>query len=217
MRRADRLFSIIQTLRGGRLRTAEWLSQQLEVSPRTIYRDIADLQANGVPIDGERGVGYLLRDDFFIPALALSALEMDALRWGVGFATTHADEALAEAARDVLTKLNISSAPTPLFLAGALTKAQRSVLQCAREAVTASLRLEIGYISLAGTSNRRTVRPLSLEHWGALWTLTCWCELRQGFRVFRVDRIDQCKTLGRFVSGPGQRIEDYFSSKSNDQ
>jgi predicted DNA-binding transcriptional regulator YafY len=129
----------------------------LEVSPRTIYRDIADLQANGVPIDGERGVGYLLRDDFFIPALALSALEMDALRWGVGFAKAHADEALVEVARDVLTKLNISSAPTPLFLAGALTKAQRSILQCAREAVTASLRLEIGYISLAGTSNSPSI------------------------------------------------------------
>lgn len=214
MRRADRLFALIQTLRGGRLRTAEWLGEKLEVSPRTIYRDIADLQAQGAPIDGERGVGYLLRDDYFIPALALSALEMEALRWGVGLAAAHADEALANAAREVLTKLNVTSRPTPLFSGSKLTKAQREILQCAREAVAGSIRLEIRYLDLAHVCSTRFVHPLSLEHWGAVWTLTSWCELRNDFRVFRVDRIEQCKQLNHFTSTPSQRIEDYLKDNA---
>lgn len=212
MRRADRLFAIIQALRGDRLRTAEWLGERLEVSQRTIYRDIADLQANGAPIDGERGVGYLLRDDYFMPALALNALEMEALRWGVGLTVAHADEALADAARGVLAKLNLGLGPTPLFSAGGLTQTDRVILQRAREAIAGSFRLEISYRDLVGANSLRVVRPLSLQHWGALWTLTSWCQSRDSFRVFRADRIEHCTTLGRFVSESRQRIEHYLKS-----
>jgi predicted DNA-binding transcriptional regulator YafY len=211
VRRADRLFAIIQTLRGGRLRTAEWLGQKLEVSARTIYRDIADLQSNGVPIDGERGVGYLLRDDYFVPALALKPLEMEALRWGVGLATTHADDALAEAARDVLAKLNIRPMPSPIFSVRRLSEAQRIHLARAREAIKGSLRMELSYRSLGSIRSSRFVRPLSLEHWGEIWTLTGWCELREDFRVFRIDGIEHSRTLERFIPTFGKRIDDYLA------
>ncbi len=105
MRRADRLFAIIQALRGGRVRRAEDIAAALEVSVRTVYRDLADLQAHGVPIDGERGVGYLLRDGYFLPPLALDAVEWDALRWGIAYVEAHGDLALAVAARTVGVKL----------------------------------------------------------------------------------------------------------------
>jgi predicted DNA-binding transcriptional regulator YafY len=210
MRRADRLFAIIQALRGGRLRTAEWLAEKLEVSPRTIYRDIADLQANGAPIDGERGVGYLLRDEFFLPPLALTSLEHDALRWGVALAAAHGDEALAGAAQELLVKLGVDGAP--FHAPPSLTKAQRATLKTAREALAQSRRLTIGYCDDAGEATVRTLRPLSLEHWGKVWTLTAWCEKRGDFRVFRIDRITGCEPGEPFRPEPGKQIGDYLAS-----
>lgn len=208
MRRADRLFAIIQALRGGRLRTADWLAEKLEVSNRTIYRDIADLQANGTPIDGERGVGYLLRDEFFLPPLALTAIEHEALRWGVALAAAHGDEALAGAAQDVLIKLSVDRAP--FHAPPSLTKLQRRILKEVREALAQSLRMEIAYRDHNETQTVRTLRPLSLEHWGKVWTLTAWCELRNDFRVFRIDRIKASRPLASFRLEYGKRISDYL-------
>lgn len=210
MRRADRLFAIIQALRGGRLRTCEWLAGQLEVSARTIYRDIADLQANGAPIDGERGVGYLLRDEFFLPPLALTALEHEALRWGVALTAAHADEALASAARELLAKLGVAAAP--FHAPPSLTKAQRGTLKTAREALVQSRRLTIAYRDTGEVETARTLRPLSLEHWGKVWTLTGWCELRKDFRVFRIDRITTCEPGEPFRPERGKTMSDYLAS-----
>jgi predicted DNA-binding transcriptional regulator YafY len=215
MRRADRLFAIIQALRGGRNRTAEELAQQLEVSPRTIYRDIADLQAHGAPIDGERGVGYLLRKDFFLPPLALTASEHEALRWGLALASAHGDEALASAAREVLAKLGVARAP--FFAPPSMAKTQRETLKCAREALARSQRLTLDYRDGQDASSVRVVRPLSLEHWGKLWTLTAWCELRDGFRVFRIDRITKILAGAPFPSERGKRIEDYLAALAREE
>jgi predicted DNA-binding transcriptional regulator YafY len=209
MRRADRLFALLQMLRGGRLRTAEWLAERLEVSSRTIYRDIADLQAHGAPVDGERGVGYLLRDDFFLPPLALTALEHEALRWGVALAAAHGDEALAIAAREVLFKLGVDRAP--FHAPPSLPKTQRETLRLAREALAGSRRLSITYRDQEDVESIRVVRPLSLEHWGKVWTLTSWCELRHDFRVFRIDRIRASTAGAPFKQERGKRIEDYLA------
>lgn len=208
MRRADRLFAIIQALRGSRLRTAEWLGERLEVSPRTIYRDIADLQAHGAPIDGERGVGYLLRDEFFLPPLALTALEHESLRWGLALTAAHGDEAIAGAARDVLSKLGVDRAPS--FAPASLSQAQRMTLQCVREALASPQRLELAYCDGSKTGTVRVVRPLSLEHWGKVWTFVAWCELRRDFRVFRIDRVRTCAKGAPFRPEPGKRIEDFL-------
>jgi predicted DNA-binding transcriptional regulator YafY len=208
LRRADRLFAIIQALRGGRLRTAEWLAERLEVSTRTIYRDVADLQANGAPIDGERGIGYLLRDEFFLPPLALTAVEHEALRWGVALVAAHGDDALASAARELLAKLGADRAP--FNAPPSLTTAQRETLKTVRESLAQSRRLRIAYCVNSKTATLRTVRPLSLEHWGKVWTLSAWCELREDFRVFRVDRITDCEPGKRFRSERGKKIGDYL-------
>jgi len=210
MRRADRLFAIIQALRGGRLRTASWLAGRLEVAQRTIYRDIADLQAHGAPVEGERGVGYLLRDEFFLPPLALTPLELEALGWGVALAAAHGDEALAAAAREVLVKLGVGAARLPIYAAIPYGSVQREMLRKAREALARSERVAIVYRDGAGLESVRVVRPLGLEHWGKVWTVTAWCELRGDFRVFRVDRIRNCHKGAAFQPEPGKRMADYL-------
>ena len=209
MRRADRLFAIIQALRGGSLRTADWLAERLEVSARTIYRDIADLQAHGAPIEGERGVGYLLRDAFFLPPLALTAKEHEALRWGVALAAAHGDEALAEAAQSLLAKLGVDAAP--FHAPASMNTAHRAVLKQVREALAAERRIAITYRDLSGVESHRVVRPLGLEHWGKTWTVTAWCELRDAFRVFRIDRVTACASGRPFRPERGKRMKDYLA------
>ena len=220
MRRADRLFAIVQALRGGRLRTAEALAARLEVSARTVYRDLADLQARGVPIDGERGVGYVLRDGYFLPPLSLSKLELEALHWGVAFVCAHGDEALADASRELKVKLESALTtnainPSGAAFGGRLNKAQRAMLRIAREATNERMKLSLGYFDEKGAGTQRIVRPLELEHWGAVWTLTAWCELREDFRVFRIDRLRACQIQAEsFRPERGKRIEDYLATLS---
>lgn len=192
------------------MRTAEWLSETLEVSARTIYRDIADLQANGAPIDGERGIGYLLRDEFFLPPLALTAAEHEALRWGVALIAAHGDDALADAARELLAKLGAVGAP--FNAPPTLSKAQRETFKTVRECLVQLRRLKFAYTNNSDTATLRTVRPLSLEHWGKVWTLTAWCELRNDFRVFRVDRIADCQPGEPFRPERGKQICDYLAT-----
>lgn len=216
MRRADRLFAIIQALRGGRLRTADDLGRQLEVSMRTIYRDIADLQGQGVPIDGERGVGYLLRDSYFLPPLALTRTEMEALQWGVSFVVTHGDDELADAARELKIKLESAQAGFASIVGGLtrgarMTKAQRDTLQVARNAIAGRRKLGLAYQDAAGAQTVRTVRPLELQHWGTNWTLATWCELRTDFRTFRIDRLSECAPTGEtFRPEKGRDLAAYL-------
>ena len=215
MRRADRLFAIIQALRGGRVRRAEDIAAALEVSVRTVYRDLADLQAHGVPIDGERGVGYLLRDGYFLPPLALDAVEWDALRWGIAYVEAHGDLALAVAARTGGVKLaaagrqpdraslSIYARPNPPEL--------RERIATLRTAIVRQRVVALAYSDKVGRATERRARPLELQHWGgATWTLTAWCELRSAFRVFRLDRIAVATlTDDSFAPEPGRRMEDY--------
>lgn len=217
MRRADRLFAIIQALRGGRLRRAEDLAAMMEVSSRTIYRDLLDLQARGVPIDGERGVGYLLRDGFFLPPLALTAAEWEALQWGVAFVCAHGDDTLAAAAKELQIKLQATSTNIAPINAAAYgvrkTNRQKEVLATMRNAIATRHKLLLDYTDAAQIRSERMVRPLELEHWGAVWTVTAWCEHRSDFRVFRLDRIASCNKIDQtFRPEPGKRLEDYLRS-----
>ena len=220
MRRADRLFEILQLLGGGRLRTAKDLAQRLEVSTRTIWRDVSDLQAQGVPIDGARGAGYLLRETFFLPPLALKVTEMEALSWGVQFIETYGDELLAEAARELRIKIHsvspegrVNRQTTMSAFASTHSRSAKAVLRCAREAIVQRNKLRFVYRNLRDHDSERTVRPLSLEFWGNVWTLTAWCELREDFRVFRCDRIEGCRVLtDRFKVESGKRLEDFVAA-----
>ncbi len=219
MRREERLAEIVAIVRDGRLHRAVDLAAALEVSVRTIYRDIDALVASGLPVDGERGVGYMLREPVFLPPLALSLAELEALTLGMAIVRETADEALRDAARGVLDKVgehasNRRNAPkTWGFGVYAFDLAREGFrhMPLLRRAIRDGQVLRIDYLSLAGDATERTIRPLQTEYWGRVWICSAWCELRGDFRAFRIDRIERCEATGaRFVPEPGRTLDDYL-------
>jgi len=218
MRRADRLFHIVQLIRGRRLSTAAFLAQRLELSERTIYRDVADLQRQGVPIEGEAGVGYRLGAGFELPPLMFSADEAKALVASVRLAQAWLDPALARDAQDALGKilpvLPAAARAAAQALAvyappAGLTPADQQTLQILREAAQMRNKLRIAYRDKEDWASQRTVRPLGCFYWGAVWTLAAWCEQRGDFRSFRIDRIASLLVLDeRFANEPGRSLAD---------
>jgi len=219
MRRTDRLFELMLLFRSGHLWRGRELAERLEVSLRTVYRDIDTLVASGVPIEGERGVGYILRAPIFLPPLTLSMLELEALHLGMAVVEQAGDPDLAAAAQRLKSKIDavlpqeLSPARNPLSHMAAYLRDVGTALQhlpALREAVKHRRVLQLDYRRLDEVESRRTVRPLHLEYWGKVWTCTCWCELREDFRVFRVDRIDLCLQTGDgFQDEPGRTLADY--------
>lgn len=225
MRRADRLFQIVQFIRGRRLTTAAHLAQRLEVSERTIYRDVADLQHQGVPIEGEAGVGYRLGKGFELPPLMFSLDEARALVASVRMAQVWQDPVLAQASQNVLSKiLSILPAAARVAAQGmavyappiGLEPALQPTLQQLREAVESQTRLNVVYNDAKGASSERTVRPLGCFFWGNVWTLAAWCETRKSFRSFRLDRLSKVRALAgpdaKFVDEAGKTLADYLRS-----
>ena len=221
MRRADRLFQIVQHLRGGRLVTARMLGTRLEVSERTIYRDIADLQSTGVPIDGEAGVGYILREGFDLPPLMFTRDEIQALVAGARMVRAWGGAAMALAAEEALVKigavlpdkdrarLNGTQIFAPALMG--LGASERIHIDAINAAVDAHQVLSIDYRDAAQAESRRDVRPLGLWFWGKVWTLVGWCELRQDFRMFRIDRMVALEEAGRsFRPERGRTLADFF-------
>ena len=218
MRRADRLFQLVQIIRGRRLTTAAFLAQRLEVSERTVYRDVADLQHQGVPIEGEAGVGYRLGAGFELPPLMFTQDEASALVAAARLAQSWVDPALA---RDIETGLGkilsvlppaarVSAEALALYApALGLGDALRARLQVLREAVQARQKLRLHYRDVSGDASERTVRPLGCFYWGRVWTLSTWCELRNDFRGFRIDRMDAVDVLPeRFRDEAGKTLAD---------
>ncbi len=204
MRRADRLFQIVQFIRGRRLTTAAFLAQRLEVSERTVYRDVADLQHQGVPIEGEAGVGYRLGAGFELPPLMFTQDEATALVAAARLARSWLDPAMAQHTETALGKiLSVLPADARATAEGLalyapslpVDEATRARLQTLREAVQARRKLQLDYQDGVGATTQRTVRPLGCFYWGKVWTLAAWCELREDFRGFRVDRIAQATVL----------------------
>jgi predicted DNA-binding transcriptional regulator YafY len=226
MRRADRLFQIVQLIRGRRLTTAKWLAQRLDVSERTVYRDVADLQYQGVPIEGEAGVGYRLGQGFDLPPLIFTPREAQALVVMTRVAQQWLDPALARASESALSRvLSILPAEqrhaaqhTPVYSPPwGLTAEQQPRLQLWREATQNAHKLALTYGDAQGRSTERTVWPLGSFFWGAVWTLVAWCEKRQAFRSFRLDRIQSMVCLPEtFQLAEGQRLIDYLRSQGVD-
>jgi predicted DNA-binding transcriptional regulator YafY len=218
MRRADRLFQLVQLIRARRLSTADYLARRLEVSVRTVYRAIADLQAQGVPIDGEAGVGYRMRAGFDLPPLMFSQAEAQALVASVRMASPRLDAALAAEADAALGKILAVLPPAaraaaeglPVFGAGARPDdPAHRWLEPLRDAAASRHKLQLRYLDLKEQQSERTVRPLGCVHWGAVWTLATWCEQRQAFRNFRIDRILALQRLDeRFRDEPGRTLAD---------
>lgn len=197
MRRADRLFLIIHSLRGRRTALpARQLAGTLAVSLRTIYRDVADLQLSGVPIEGEAGVGYLLRKGSDIPPLMFTAEELEALVVGTRFVRAFAGSRLAAGARSALIKieavlpddLRARAQRSRIFAPGGYQTPAPMIDQL-NEAIEHRKVLCLDYRDEAGQASARDVEPLCLAFWGGSWTLGAWCRLRKDFRNFRPDRI----------------------------
>ncbi len=226
MRRADRLFQIVQLLRGGRLVTAARLAERLEVSERTIYRDIADLQASGVPIDGEKGVGYIMRAGYDLPPLMFTRDEITALVAGARLVRAWGGAAMARAAEEALIKIEAvlpeadrdRARRTEIrAFAPGMTPELRRRIDTLKHAVEARQCLTFGYSDAEGRATDRTVRPLGLWFWGKVWTLVAWCELRNDFRMFRLDRIRRiAPSSSTFRSERGKTLADFYKLMERD-
>ena len=222
MRRAERLFQIVQWIRGRRLTQALWLATRLEVSLRTVYRDIAELQIQGVPIDGEAGVGYRMRAGFDLPPLMFTTQEAKALVASVRLAQPRLDTVLAHAADSALAKILSVLPPAARAAAesmavyapvGSIDAATRARLATLREAIENHQVVRIQYVDLKGEETERRLRPLGVFNWDAVWTLAAWCEWREGFRSFRVDRIADIAALEeQFRDEAGKTLADLLRS-----
>ncbi|AJC46557.1 helix-turn-helix transcriptional regulator [Xanthomonas sacchari] len=194
MRKAERLFQLVNLIRVRQPVTAAMLAAELGLSVRSIYRYLDDLSLGGIPVYGEAGVGYRLDPAFALPPLALSGEEIEALQLAVEMLACSGGGHLQAAARTLLHKLQAAvPAPTAVPRVARALRAAPVALPCWQplHAATAQRRsVRLRYRSLHGETSERTVLPLGLFHWGEHWTLGSWCGLRGAYRDFRVDRID---------------------------
>ena len=226
MRRADRLFQIVQYLRGRRLTTAAQLAEWLEISQRTVYRDIQDLERTGVPIEGEAGVGYRLRPEFDMPPLMFSYEEVEALvagarmigSWGSPQLKQAAELALAKIAAALPEPRRIELERTRLYAMSYADPAVGDVLDTLRHVIAGRVVTLLDYKDAASQPSTRHVWPLGLYFWGNVWSLAAWCELRQDFRNFRLDRIDGAfSTERQYPDQAGHRLEDFVRAMRSEQ
>jgi len=221
MRRADRLFDIIQILRRGKVVRAADIAQELEVSDRTIYRDIASLIGSGVPVEGEAGVGYILRDGADIPPLMFTEEEIEAIVFGLRVVDSWADHAMADASNSARRKIEAALPPhLKSYMSAVAVDAPSNhwaePIEIHRGALRRAIRecgkVRFDYCTKDGKPSERTVRPLLLSFYGAVWSLTAWCELRRDFRTFRLDFIRNAEFLeDKFQEEPGKRLADLMA------
>ena len=229
MRKASRLFEIIQILRlAKRPVTAAAIAEKLEVAPRSIYRDVAALQAMRVPIAGDRGVGYILRPGFELPPLMFSIEETEAMVLALALLDRTGDVELKKAAERVNQKI-AAAIPSPLRQAfetrslhawGAVAPAPTGVdLAAVRRAIRDERKLAIVYRDELGRLTERTIWPLALIYYSDVANIVAWCELRQALRNFRTDRVQQSAPIDDFFRGAGDRLRALWIAgwKINDE
>jgi predicted DNA-binding transcriptional regulator YafY len=219
MRRADRLFTIVQLLRGGRHVTARRLAERLDVSERTIYRDVDELTLCGVPIEGEPGRGYRLPKSFEVPPLMFERHEIEALVVGMRLVEAWCGPGLAASARSALVRIRGAVPATlvdrldesPVYAPRFARGAAPAHFELAHQAISQSRRIAMTYSRDDGATAIRTIRPLGLYYWGKVWTLAAWCELRDDFRHFRLDRIGDPSLGEPFSSEPDKTLEIFLA------
>lgn len=218
-RRADRLFQIAELLRGRRLTTAQQLAEWLKVSPRTVYRDVRDLQLSGIPIEGEAGIGYRLCRSASLPPLTFTADELAALAAGARMIETWGGAALAAGARSALAKV---ASAMPVDKRAALERLAVFAPSCHIDpnfsrnvdalhcAVDTRRVVSFAYSDKRGAHTSRRIWPLSLIYWGGQWTVGAWCELRADFRTFDISRMTEVASHEPFPDIAGRRLADYM-------
>lgn len=216
MRRADRLFRLVQLMRAGKLWTAARLAEAMEVSERTVYRDIADLQASGVPIDGAAGVGYVMRSGFDMPPLMFTRAEVTALALGARMVSAWGGPDMADGARGALSKIEAvlpraqdveDALGRHVVLRSGLEDADRERLDVLDAQIRDRRWTRLVYVTPDSRRTDRRVQPLGLWFWGKVWTLVAWCGLRGDFRMFRIDRIDLLDPLDEvFPTDPARTL-----------
>jgi predicted DNA-binding transcriptional regulator YafY len=205
VRRADRLFRLVQHLRVRQFATGEQIADELGVSKRTVYRDVADLQGSGVPIRGEAGVGYRLERGYELAPLVFTTDELESLVLGARIVTAWGDAELAAAVASAMTKveavlpstLRRVVLETPLFAPGYQRSESKGELALLRRAIGERRLVRFRYAREDGLVSDRDARPLGLYFWGRKWTLAAWCELRSDYRSFRPDRMTEVSVLDR--------------------
>lgn len=227
MSRSNRLFEIIQILRAApRPIRGEDLAQKLEVSTRTIYRDIAALQSMHTPIEGEPGIGYMMRRGYDLPPLNFDQEEIEALRVGLLLLSRTGDSMLQKAASRIFEKVDVLHGPASWLQVtpwGAPTDDQDKgcvSISMLREVIRDEKKLELTYRDEKNMETKRTVRPIALSYRSTCIWLAGWCELRSGLRHFRTDRIYTCTKLDERFEGQGDLLRElwlasYLSDESN--
>ena len=216
MRRSDRLFDIIQRLRAASgPTTAAALADELEVTPRTVYRDIATLQARRVPIEGAAGVGYVLRKSFDLPPLNFTIDEIEAIAVGARLVNRLKDPALQQAAESVLAKvttavperLRMHIADAPIYVSPGMTpEASGADLAEVRAAIRDSAKLYIAYADVSGRRTNRVIWPIAMAYYVDVTLVGAWCELRADYRNFRVERIVSSRVLDEHFDQDNGRL-----------
>ena len=216
MPRSDRLFDIIQRLRtASKPTTAAKLAAELEVTPRTVYRDIATLQARRVPIEGAAGVGYVLRRGFDLPPLMFTIDEVEAIAVGARLVRRLKDPKLQDAAETVLAKVTVvvperlrgHIADTPVYVSpGMVAEAEGADLAEVRAAIRDSRKLYIAYADEHGRRTNRVIWPIAMAYYVDVTLVGAWCELRADYRNFRVERIQSSKVLDEHFDQDNGRL-----------
>ncbi|UTW59569.1 YafY family transcriptional regulator [Kordiimonas sp. SCSIO 12603] len=221
MRRSDRLFQIVNFMQGRRVAvTAQDIAEEFDVSIRTVYRDVQDLILTGVPISGEAGVGYLLDKSYCLPPMQLDVSELEALMLGAEMVSSWSDETMAKSARSLVNKLKsvLPERDREIF-SGTAMYAPPSRIKIPwtidfselRKAIRAKDILRLEYEDESGNASERTVRPLALTFWGPTWLLLAWCELRNDYRHFRLDRMKTAEKTGEpFKDTPETSLKNWL-------
>lgn len=219
-RRADRLFQIVQILRSRRRITAALLAERLEVSERTIYRDIRDLSLSGVPVQGEAGSGYRLLPGYDLPPLMFTGMEVEALVAAIGMLQTWGGNALAQAVRSAEEKL-LAVLPYDKRIAAERNHIispdfdkypqVRIWFDVIHQAIRLHHELHLHYQDDKGDISERVIHPLGLSFMGAVWVLVAWCTLRDDYRCFRLDRCQAVTFTGNpFAERADRSLADFI-------
>ncbi len=228
MKKSERLLQLLVLLRGRRRAvTAAQLAERLEVSERTVYRDIQSLLLSGVDIEGEAGVGYSLRPGSGIPPLMFNEEELEALVLGIRLVKGWADDELIQAAESAQQKIRAvlpshtqqqyENKHTKYLVPDNKRRQRLRYSEEIRSAIDERRILALNYKDEKGQQSRRRIYPLGMMFWGEAWTVVAWCELREDYRLFRLDRIDTAELQGEhFETGPECSFADYISRYEQD-